>query len=42
VDGATGSIRWRAQLDGPIEQPPLVHRRELVVTAGRGDIRIYR
>jgi len=42
VDRATGAARWRVQLDGPIEQPPLVRDRQLVVIAGRGDIHAYR
>ena len=37
-----GKILWRARLDGPIEQPPLVRDRQLVVVAGRGDIHTYR
>jgi len=42
VDPASGSVLWRTQLDGPIEQPPLVRDRELVVIGGRGDIHVYR
>lgn len=42
VDRAEGTILWRARLDGPIEQPPLVRDRQLVVVAGRGDIHVYR
>ncbi len=42
VDRHSGAILWRVQLDGPIEQPPLVRDRELVIVAGRGDIRAYR
>jgi outer membrane protein assembly factor BamB len=42
VDRATGAAVWRLQLDGPIEQPPLVRDRQLVVIAGRGDIHSYR
>jgi len=42
VDPASGSVLWRTQLDGPIEQPPLVRDRELVVIGGRGDIHLYR
>jgi outer membrane protein assembly factor BamB len=41
VDGA-GTIVWRAQVTGPIEEPPLVRGRQLVVVAGRGDIHAYR
>jgi hypothetical protein len=42
VSRADGSILWRARVDGPVEQPPLVHERQLVVIAGRGDIQVYR
>jgi outer membrane protein assembly factor BamB len=42
VDPATGEIRWRAQVAGPIEEPPLVRDRQVVVVAGRGNIHTYR
>jgi hypothetical protein len=42
VSRADGSILWRARVDGPVEQPPLVRERQLVVIAGRGDIQVYR
>ncbi len=42
VDRGSGSILWRAQVAGPIEEPPLVQGRQLVVVAGRGDIQAYR
>ena len=42
VDRAGGTILWRAQVAGPIEEPPLVQGRQLVVVAGRGDIHAYR
>jgi outer membrane protein assembly factor BamB len=42
VDRGTGAALWRVQLDGPIEQPPLVRDRQLVVVAGRGDLHTYR
>jgi len=42
VDRANGNILWRAQVAGPIEEPPLVQGRQLVVVAGRGDIHAYR
>ena len=42
VDRGTGTILWRAQVAGPIEEPPLVQGRQLVVVAGRGDIHAYR
>jgi len=37
-----GTILWRAQVAGPIEEPPLVQGRQLIVVAGRGDIHAYR
>jgi outer membrane protein assembly factor BamB len=42
VDRGRGTILWRAQVAGPIEEPPLVQGRQLVVVAGRGDIHAYR
>ncbi|HXF94762.1 MAG TPA: PQQ-binding-like beta-propeller repeat protein [Gemmatimonadales bacterium] len=42
VDPLTGAVRWRAQVDGPVEQPPLVLDRQVVVVGGRGDIHAYR
>jgi hypothetical protein len=42
VDPASGAIGWRVQLDGPIEQPPLVRDGQLIVVGGRGDIHTYR
>jgi outer membrane protein assembly factor BamB len=42
VERGTGAALWRVQLDGPIEQPPLVRDRQLVVIAGRGDLHTYR
>ena len=42
VDPATGDIRWRAQVAGPIEEPPLVRDRQVVVVAGKGNIHTYR
>jgi outer membrane protein assembly factor BamB len=42
VDPKTGAIRWRAQVDGPIEEPPLVRDRQVVVIGGKGNIHTYR
>lgn len=43
VDPASGAIRWRAQVAGPIEEPPLVRDRQVVVVGGgRGNIQTYR
>jgi len=42
VDRASGNILWRAQVVGPIEEPPLVRDRQVVVVGGRGNIHSYR
>jgi outer membrane protein assembly factor BamB len=42
VDPSSGEIRWRALVSGPIEEPPLVRDRQVVVVAGRGNIHTYR
>jgi outer membrane protein assembly factor BamB len=42
IDPRTGAILWRVELDGPIEQPPLVRDHELIVVAGRGAVHAYR
>jgi len=42
VDPKSGAIRWRAQVAGPIEEPPLVRDRQVVVVAGKGNIHTYR
>jgi outer membrane protein assembly factor BamB len=42
VDRSSGVIRWRAQVTAPIEEPPLVRDRQLVVVAGKGNIQTYR
>jgi outer membrane protein assembly factor BamB len=44
VDASSGAeaIRWRAQVPGVIEEPPLVRDRQVVVVAGRGNIYSYR
>jgi outer membrane protein assembly factor BamB len=42
VDPLTGEIRWRAKVDGPIEEPLLVQNRQVVVVGGRGNIHTYR
>jgi outer membrane protein assembly factor BamB len=42
VDPASGGVRWRARVDGPVEHPPLVREGQLVVVGGRGDIHAYR
>jgi outer membrane protein assembly factor BamB len=42
VDPATGAIKWRTQVVGPVEEPPVVRDRQLVVIAGHGNIHTYR
>jgi outer membrane protein assembly factor BamB len=42
VDAASGNILWRAQVEAPVEQPPLVLDRQVVVAGGRGAIHTYR
>jgi outer membrane protein assembly factor BamB len=42
VQRADGAIRWRGRVDGPVEEPPLVRDRQLVVVGGRGDIQTFR
>lgn len=42
VDRADGKVLWRAKLDGPVEEAPIVRDRTLVVIGGRGDIHTYR
>jgi len=42
VDPRTGAIRWRAQVAAPVEEPPLVQNRQVVVVGGRGNIHTYR
>ncbi len=42
VHRGTGEILWRAQVEAPVEQPPLVLERQVVVVGGRGAIHTYR
>jgi outer membrane protein assembly factor BamB len=42
VDRLTGTILWRAEVTAPIEEPPLVRGRQVVVIGGRGNIHAYR
>jgi outer membrane protein assembly factor BamB len=42
VDAATDSIRWRLQLRGPIEEPPLVRDRQLMLVTGNGVVEAWR
>jgi outer membrane protein assembly factor BamB len=42
VDRVTGTILWRAEVAAPIEEPPLVRSRQVVVIGGRGNIHAYR
>lgn len=42
IDRVTGTILWRAEVAAPIEEPPLVRDRQVVVVGGRGNIHAYR
>jgi outer membrane protein assembly factor BamB len=42
VHPRSGAVLWRAQVPAPVEQPPLVLDRQVVVVGGRGDIHAYR
>jgi len=42
VDRVTGTILWRAEVTAPVEEPPLVQGRQVVVVGGRGNIHAYR
>lgn len=42
VDRQTGTILWRAEVTAPVEEPPLVQDRQVVVVGGRGNIHAYR
>ena len=42
VDPRSGAIRWRAQVAAPVEEPPLVQNRQVVVVGGHGNIHTYR
>ncbi|MGH7529121.1 MAG: PQQ-binding-like beta-propeller repeat protein [Gemmatimonadales bacterium] len=42
VDRSTGAILWRAEVTGPVEEPPLVRDRQVVVASGQGNIQAYR
>ena len=42
VDRTSGEIRWRTQVAGPIEEPPLVRDRQVLVVGGRGNIQTFR
>lgn len=42
VQRSDGAIRWRSRVDGPVEEPPLVRDRQLVVLGGRGAIQAFR
>ncbi len=41
VDVATDSVRWRMQLRGPLEEPPLVRQRQLVLVSGGGTVEVF-
>jgi outer membrane protein assembly factor BamB len=42
VDAASDSIRWRTRRRGPIEEPPLVRDRQLIIVSGDGTVEAFR
>jgi len=42
VEPSSGEIRWRTQVPGAIDEPPLVRERQMVVIGGRGNIHTFR
>jgi len=42
VDAASDSVRWRTQRRGPIEEPPLVRDRQLILVTGDGTVEAFR
>jgi len=42
VDQSSGAVRWRTQIPGAVDEPPLVRDRQLIVTGGRGNIHAFR
>ena len=42
VEAATDSVGWRMRVRGPIEEPPLVRDRELILVSGGGAVEVYR
>lgn len=41
VDAATDSVRWRMHVRGPIEEPPLVRARQLILVSGGGAVEAF-
>jgi outer membrane protein assembly factor BamB len=41
VDAATDSIRWRMHVRGPIEEPPVVRNRQLILVSGGGAVEAF-
>jgi outer membrane protein assembly factor BamB len=42
VDAASDSVRWRTQRRGPIEEPPLLRDRQLILVTGDGTVEAFR
>jgi len=42
VDCASDSVRWRIRRRGPIEEPPLVRDRQLILVSGDGTVEAFR
>lgn len=42
VDAVTDSVRWRMHLRAPIQEPPLVRDRQLILVSGDGAVEAYR
>ena len=41
LDAATDSVRWRMHVRGPIEEPPLVRARQLILVSGGGAVEAF-
>ncbi len=41
VDAASDSVRWRTKRRGPIEEPPLVRDRQLILITGDGTVEAF-
>ncbi len=41
VDAGTDSVRWRMHLRGPIQEPPLVRDRQLILVSGGGAVEVF-
>ena len=41
LDAATDSVRWRMHVRGPIEEPPVVRDRQLILVSGGGAVEAF-